>query len=234
MATSKTSTATRGRETWPTRAQPLEQAAVGRGQRQKIIAATVELVSKRGYSDTSAERICKKAGVSFPTFRKHFRDKEECFLASFDEAVADGIRRVAEASVAAGEDWAERVIAGLDAVLEGVAERPAAARLCLVEALSAGSAGIERYDAAVQRFVPWLREGREQMEDSSKLPDVLEETILGGVAWAIHRKVAVGEAAEAVELRDGLLGTLLTPYLGVDRTEKLIAREAARGSAGRL
>jgi hypothetical protein len=59
---------------------------------------------------------------------------------------------------------------------------------------------------------------------------VLEETILGGVAWTIHQKLASGAAAEVPELRRGLLGALLRPYLGKDRTEKLIAREGARGT----
>jgi AcrR family transcriptional regulator len=224
---SKTSQAT-DHTAWPTRAQPLDQTAISQHQRERILAATVDLVTKRGYNDTSAERICKKAGVSFPTFRKHFRDKEECFLAAFDETVDDGIRRVAEAAEAAGEEWGARIMAGLDAVLRRVAERPAQARLCLVEALTAGSAGIERYEATARRFIPWLREGRKEMDEGAKLPDVLEETILGGVAWVIHRKVAIGEAAQAAELRAGLLETLLTPYLGEERSRSLIEREPAR------
>jgi AcrR family transcriptional regulator len=223
----KTSQAVTGHAAWPTRAQPLEANTVRQHQREKILAAMVDLVTKRGYADTSAERICKMAGVSFPTFRKHFRDKEECFLAAFDEIVEDGVGRVAAA--AAGEDeWAARIVAGLDAVLEEVSERPAEARLCLVEAFSAGAAGIERYEASARRFIPWLREGREEMDESSKLPEVLEETILGGVAWVIHRKVALGEARRVAELRAGLLGTLLTPYLGEERSRSLIEREPAR------
>jgi hypothetical protein len=103
--------------------------------------------------------------------------------------------------------------------------------LCLVEAFSAGPVGIEGYEATVRRLIPWLRDGREEMEDSSKLPELLEETILGGVAWAIHRKVAVGEAAQAIELRAGLLGTLLTPYLGGDRARAIVERETTGSQA---
>jgi hypothetical protein len=80
-------------------------------------------------------------------------------------------------------------------------------------------------------LIPWLRDGREEMEDSSKLPALLEETILGGVAWAIHRKVAVGEAAEASELRAGLLGTLLTPYVGADRARAIVEQETTGSQA---
>jgi AcrR family transcriptional regulator len=228
MAVNNTEVTIAGRGSWPTSAEPIAETTIGEHQRERILAAAIDLFSKRGYHDTSAERICKKAGVSFPTFRKHFRDREECFLAAFDESVDGALGRVMEAVARSNGDWGSRVVVGLDTVLASVAGRPAEARLCLVEVLSAGSAGIERYDAAVRRFSPWLRAGREEMEDSSGLPEVLEETILAGVAWAIHQKVAIGEAAEAAELRAGLLGTLLTPYLGQDRSRSLIEREPAK------
>ena len=54
-------------------------------------------------------------------------------------------------------DWEERVEAGLGAFLGYVAEHPAAARLCLVEALSATRSAAARYEAALQRFIELLR-----------------------------------------------------------------------------
>jgi AcrR family transcriptional regulator len=199
-------------------------------QREKILRAVVELVSRRGYHDTSVERICKVAPVSFATFRNHFRDKEECFLAAFDETVDEGVRRVAEAARGAEAEWADWIAAGLGALLAMIREEPALARVCLVESLTAGPVGIDRYEAAVRLCIPALERGRTEAKAGSELPPLLEETIAGGVAWAIHRKVSLGEAEAVEALYGDLLETLLKPYLGEEKAGRLSSDGArARG-----
>jgi AcrR family transcriptional regulator len=213
---------------WPTSPEPIGEEAVREAQRQRILRASIDVIAKRGYNETSAERICREAGVSFPTFRNSFRDKEEAFLAAFDEAIDAGRSRVAEAMAAAEEDWTARALAGLGAILELIAEDPARARLCLVEALTAGAAGIDRYEAAVALCIPGLREGHEQAGRERPPVPLLEETIVGGVAWTLHQKVAAGEAGGARELFEALAVTVLRPYLGEGEAERLARRQSAQ------
>src|ERR1700716_1817561 len=57
-------------------------------QRPRIIEALIEPVADHGYAGTSIREIARVAGVSLSTFYEHFDDKEECFLAAYDQ-VAD-------------------------------------------------------------------------------------------------------------------------------------------------
>ena len=56
--------------------------------------------------------------------------------------------------------WADRVMAGLGALLELVAAEPDRARIVIVEAPTAGAAGEARYAATVAELTAVLREGR--------------------------------------------------------------------------
>ena len=71
-------------------------------------------------------------------------------------------RRCAASSTppAGSTAWPARVNAGLAAFLHYVATEPALARTCIVEALSAGPAAVERYERSIQAFVPLFRMGR--------------------------------------------------------------------------
>lgn len=213
---------------WPTSAAPVGREASRALQREKLLRATVEVMAKRGFAATSVERICKAADVSFPTFRKHFSGKEECFLAAFDQSVVSAGEAVVAAAAEAGEDWAAQISASLGALLELIAADPARARVCLVESLTAGGAGIERYESATRLAVPALSLGRSKRRSKVELAPVLEETVLGGVAWVLHQKIATGEAAQAPSLHGGLLESLLSPYLGAQRAKELAASTKVR------
>ena len=212
---------------WPTAPKALGEGVVREAQRERILRATTELVAKRGFHDTSAERICKESGVSPATFRKHFADKEEAFLAAVDAALEQGRERVARVSAEGGPGWAARVGAGLAELLAMIREDPPTARICLVESMTAGPAGVGRYEDGVGAAIPGLRAGREAAAAGTVLPPLLEETIAGGVAWSIHQKVAVGEAAEIEGLFAVLLQTMLTPYLGAEEAHAQAVRQSA-------
>ena len=212
---------------WPTRATPLGPDAASRDQRNRILDATTEVVSKRGFDDTSATRVCKAAGVSHPTFRKHFPDVEHAFLAAVEETIAEGARRVGAAVEAAGPEWVDRVSVALATALAMVEERPARARLFFVETLTAGPQGVALYEAAIQRCLPALHAGRRHAVDGDLLPPMLEGTIAAGVAWSIHRKVARGEAASASKVFAPLLETILTPYVGEERAKAAVAEHGS-------
>lgn len=189
-------------------------------QRQRILDAIAELVAKRGYAGTTIERIAKAAGVGMSTFHKHFHDKEECFLAAFDEAIDEADRRATEASDASGEEWADRIEAGLTALLEEIVADPMRARMCLVESLAAGPKAVDRYELAIRRAVPILREGRQLSSAGRKLPEALEETMIGGIAWTVQQRLATGDLAGLKQLMPQVLLIVLAPYLGGATAER--------------
>jgi len=178
--------------------------------------AMAELCAEQGYEATKIADIVRRARVARKTLYDNFDGKEELFLASFDSAVEDAFGRVEEACKGAEAGWADRVAAGLRAFLAYIAENPAAARVCLVEAISATPTASARYDAAVQRFIELL--GRNAPPETG-LPDTLEETLVGGVAWILHQRIRRGETEQALDLTPELLDFLLSPYQGVGKSK---------------
>jgi AcrR family transcriptional regulator len=174
--------------------------------------AMAELTAEQGYEATKIAEIVRRAGVARKTLYDNFDGKEEVFLGAFDTTVTEVSTQIEESCVDVGDDWVERVAAGLRAFLTYVAENPPAARMCLIEAMSATPASAARYDDAMQRFVDLLRQNAPADTD---LPDTIEETLVGGVAWILHQKIRRGEAEQALDLTPELLDFILSPYHGV-------------------
>jgi AcrR family transcriptional regulator len=201
---------------------------VSQNQRERMLLATAELVAERGYQKTTIELIAKTARVALVTFYEHFDDREECFLAAFDESV--------EAAGAAfgellddGQPWPEQIAVGLDVFLEMVVAEPARAKLCLVESQAAGSAAMARYQAMLEMVAPKLREGRALNPRASRLPEGFEVAIAGGLAWLVHQRLVSGRADELKGLLPEMLQVTLTPYVG--EVEAVRAAEAAEARA---
>jgi AcrR family transcriptional regulator len=181
-------------------------------KRRRIMDAIAELTAEQGYEATKIADIVARAGVARKTLYDNFEGKEEVFLAAFDATLEEIKGQVEEACDAAGPGWQARVEAGLGAVLRYVAERPAAANLCMIQALSATPASSARYDDGVRQFIELLR--RDAPRDTD-LPKTIEETLIGGVAWILNQQIRRGASAQAVDLLPELSTFILSPYLGV-------------------
>jgi AcrR family transcriptional regulator len=189
----------------------LPREFVASHKRRRIMDAIAELTAEQGYDATKIGDIVRRAGVARKTLYDNFEGKEEVFLAAFDAAVDEVMQRI-EADCAEVEGgWEERVEAGLVSFLRYVAENPSLARMCMIEALSATPAATERYEAAMQRFVD-LTKGTVPQDD--QLPETIEETLVGGVAWIIYQQIRRGEAEKAEDLLPELAEFMLAPFNG--------------------
>jgi AcrR family transcriptional regulator len=186
-------------------------------KRRRITDAIAELTAEQGYEATKIGDIVSRAGVARKTLYDNFEGKEEVFLAAFDAAVEEAFGLVEEACAGSGGGWEERVEAGLGAFLSYVAAEPARARLCMIEAMSATPAATRRYEGAVQGFVELTRRHVPRFD---QLPETIEETLVGGVAWIVHQKIRRHEAEKAMELLPELAEFMLAPYRGVAEAEQ--------------
>jgi AcrR family transcriptional regulator len=186
-------------------------------KKRRIMDAIAELTAEQGYDATKIGDIVRRAGVARKTLYDNFEGKEEVFLATFDAAVDEALQRI-EADCAAVEgDWEERVQAGLAAFLRFVAEKPALARMCMIEALSATQAATERYEAAMQRFVDLTKR---TVPQDDQLPETIEETLVGGVAWIVYQQIRRQEAEKAEDLLPELSEFMLAPFHGAAEAQK--------------
>lgn len=201
---------------------------VAQNQRERMLLATAELVAERGYQKTTIELIAKTARVALVTFYEHFANKEECFLAAFDENVEAAAEVFAEL-VDSEQPWVDQIASGLQVFLEMVVAEPARAKLCIVEAQAAGGASLARYQAMLERAAPKLREGREHNPRADRLPEGLEVAIAGGLVWLVHQRLVSDRLDELRGLLPEMLQVTLTPYVG--EVEAARAAEAAQARA---
>lgn len=201
-----------GTKTGPVSERPaLSREFIAVHKRRRIMDAIAELTAEQGYDATKIGDIVRRAGVARKTLYDNFEGKEEVFLAAFDAAVEEAIQRI-EADCAEVEgDWEERIQAGLASFLGYIAEHPALARMCMIEALSATQAATERYEAAMQRFVELTARA---VPDDDELPETVEETLVGGVAWIVYQQIRRGEAEQAKDLLPELSEFMLAPFHG--------------------
>jgi AcrR family transcriptional regulator len=185
-------------------------------KRRRIMDALAELTAEQGYEATKISDIVRRAAVARKTLYDNFSGKEEVFLAAFDAAVEEAVRRIEASCAEVDGGWEERVETGLAAFLGYVAEDPAIARMCLIEALSATPAATKRYEDALQSFVEMAEQALPQ---DDRLPETIAETLVGGVVWIVYQQIRRHETEQAEDLLPELSEFMLAPYLGVGAAE---------------
>ncbi len=200
-------------------------------QRARIIAALAEETVEKGYRAVTVSDIVRRAGIARNTFYENFSSKEDCFLSASEYAVESALSRVVEAA-AKVDAWPEKVAVGIAAFLRYVVNEPALARTCIVEALSAGPAAVERYEHSIQAFVPLFQLGRKVSAKGGELPETLEETIVGGIFWILYQRIIMGQVEQIEGLLDELVEFSLTPYLGADVAKRVAGEAPSAIAAG--
>lgn len=197
---------------------------VARNQRERLIAGLTRALYEVGYQKTTVSLIGKRAAVSKSDFYKHFQSKDDCFIAAYDAA----IERIREQVVAACEEaedeaWARRVRDAIEALLRLLAAEPALASIALVEGLRAGRGVYDRYQAAVESFVDYLREGAPRAPGRGEVPEATDEAVIGGIASLLGRRVLAGEADRLRELFPEILEFTLAAYMGEEEARRIVS-----------
>jgi AcrR family transcriptional regulator len=175
-------------------------------QRGRLHAAAAEVFCRSGYADATAEAIAREAGMSKATFYEHFANKEECILALFDEAATEVARAMGEAAAQrlGGGTYAERVRAGIDALLAVVEAHPRTTQTLLVEIIGAGPKAIERRDGMLEAIAAWLHHDNEKAARREGVPAFATQddalAVVGGGAELISRQVRTGRPRRMADL----------------------------------
>ncbi len=199
----------------------LPREYVAQNQRERLLAALAECLEERGYDGTTVSTIGKRAGVSKSDFYKQFESKDACFVAAYDDAV-ERIRDRVLAACEEAEGWAAGVFAALAALLDLLAAEPAQAGLVLVEGLRAGRGVYDRYQVALQSFVPYLRDGAPTPPEGAP-PEATDEAVVGGIASLLARRVLAGETTKLGEFLPEIAEFALTPYMGATEARRIIS-----------
>jgi AcrR family transcriptional regulator len=190
----------------------ISRDVVEQHQRLRVLEAATGVFARRTYRSTTVDQIVAAARIGVGSFYGLFESKQDCFLQLYDLIAAEAEERIA-AAAAAEDDWADRVLAGLRALLELAAAEPDRARVVIVEALTAGPAGEARYAASAERLAAALREGRSGAA-GEQLQTAFEDAAVAGLAWTLHQRLAVGRPVVVAELLPQMADFLVAPYVG--------------------
>ncbi len=196
-----------------------------------MLEAMVRVAASKGYQAASVDDVVTAAGVTREAFHTTFGDKETCFLEAYD-AVSDVL--VAHVTAAfesvAGEPWPDRVVAALRAMVELLAAESDIARMTMVEVTAVGEEARVRYRANLNRFVPFLEEGRALSPQGDDLPGDTARFAIGGAMSLIFDEIRAGRGPELPRLIPELTFAVLMPYLGAEAAEDEMRRLSASES----
>lgn len=194
----------------------LPREFVASHKRRRMMDAIAELTADQGYEATKIADIVRRAAVARKTLYDNFDGKEDLFLSAIDAAMTELRVVVEEACERTSGPPEDEIVAGLSALLDWIAEHPAPARMCMVEAISATPSSARLYDAGMRDFVELLRKKAPQGLD---LPQTIEESLAGGVAWILQQQIRRGEAERVGDLLPELSQFVIAPYLGVGKVQ---------------
>jgi AcrR family transcriptional regulator len=173
--------------------------------RRRAVAAMADAVAEQGYADTTVENILSRARMSRRTFYQLFNNREECFLAAYDAALAGALERLAVAH-RNGRRWSGQVEVALAALFQYLAAEPGLARVWLVEAPSLGPPGIERHERTMRQLAERLASLRRTGGGGSAngSATVRFEASVGAVHRVVQARLLEGRADELPDLAPDL------------------------------
>lgn len=190
--------------------------AAAAAQRRRIHEAMISLVIERGYGRVTVHGLAEFAGVSTHSFYEHYANLEECFAYVCDATLLGALHRAASHS-ASSRSWEEGVHAGLRSLMEDAAKQPAATRVALVDAFSAGTWIETRVAVAIQAFEQMLVEQMLAFGLRPVAPPLLITGFVAGTMAVVRKRVLTDEAYELPGLAAELSRWILSiPHEQVD------------------
>jgi len=168
---------------------------VARHQKARLEGAMVEAVARHGFAGTTLRELVTLAGVSKSTFYENFESKEECFLSTFDEIVAQLGARVGDAYRSAG-GFRDQLNAGLAAFMNLAVEEPAAASLAAIESLTLGRAGVEHRERASQAFEALIQQSYDSSPSEVQVSPIVVRAVVGGIRGVAYRRLRANQPKE--------------------------------------
>jgi AcrR family transcriptional regulator len=182
-------------------------------QRSRILTSAVAVVSECGYGQMTVARVAGGARVSRRTFYDLFEDREDCFLAAFD----DGVVRASRAALAAyttKRGWRKQVRAGLAALLEFLDAEPGLGLLLVVDALKAGLRVQERRAEVLHELAGAIQREGSRAGAGRELPPLTGEGVVGAVLGVVHTRLLAKQPGRMGELLNPLMAMIVLSYLG--------------------
>jgi AcrR family transcriptional regulator len=193
-------------------------------QRARLLSAMFDVATERGAANVTIAHVVERSGVSRRTFYELFEDREDCFLAAFEQAIGFAGERVLPAYRLEGK-WRERIRAALSALVAFLEDEPVIGRLLVIESLAGGQRTLERRAQLIALITSAIDEGREEAKVPSPAP-LTAEGIVGGVLAVIQSRLVEADDGSLIDLINPLMSMISLPYLGATVARRELDRPA--------
>ncbi|WP_067698265.1 TetR/AcrR family transcriptional regulator [Nocardia jejuensis] len=183
----------------------LDRTTVEKSQRFRLMRSALESVAERGYAPTTVADIVARAGVSRRTFYQFFTDRDDCFAAAYDEAVAYVIATLDAATASAPRtDWRTLVHTTLVEYLRVLTEHGEFARALHIEALAAGPRVARQRTVLKRVFADRMRAafiiGRAAGDIPAEIDPEFFDALIGAIDDRIRDRLRLFESEPLMEL----------------------------------
>ncbi len=184
----------------------LTREQVRASQRGRLLLGMAESVAEKGYARTTVADVLARAGASRETFYQNFANKQECFLAAYDESVGQ-LTAILLAAIEPPQPPMIRFERALTAYLDAMATEPALAHTFLIEVYAAGPEAWQRRADVLDRFGDVVFEIVRSDAALGKLPDprFAAQAIVGAISSLVTGRVAAGDYAALPQLKTPIM-----------------------------
>lgn len=192
-------------------------------QRSRMLAAAVEAIEEVGYARMTVAQVISRARVSRKTFYDVFTDREDCFLAAFEQALGQA-SMIAQEAYESESNWRDGVRAALARLLMFMDAEPGLAKLCIVEALGAGERVLDRRARVLDELAKVIDRGRAATNATREPPQVTAEGVVGAIFAVLHTRVLESGGQPLTDLLGSLMSMIVLPYLGARAAGRELSR----------
>lgn len=182
-------------------------------ERTRLEQAFAAVVCEQGYSATSAEAVCERAGCDLEAFHRHFADLEDCLCEYIQAGTVELLMRSAKV-FGREEGWRQQLRAVAHTMLHFLREDPARARIMVVEVLSAGERAQLIRDQGMEGLFAFIDAGRNELEDPDSLSRATAEAVGGAIFSRMRMQIETGGTDTLPELLPKMMYMAVLPYLG--------------------
>lgn len=200
------------------------EAAVGR---QRLLAATIDLVASKGCQGAVAAEIASAAGTNLGEFDRHFGAEGDCLRATFEE-VCNRFDCHLLPIYLTDKPWQERMrtaaFAAADYCLRNENE------ILFVLAARSRCGGLDRAERSLQLHLKQIDSLRDEIGEGWEISPSASELSLGSFLGMVAKLGSQGSLHDLPDLVPELLYSLFRLYLGVDAAEEELALAATVAS----
>ena len=183
-------------------------------QRSRMLRGMVDAVAEKGYANTTVADVVERARASRETFYEQFANKQQCFLAAYEESVTELTAAMREA-VRPDQPARVQFEQALEAYLEELCAEPRRAHTFLIDVYAAGPEARRRRAEVLAQFGDIVFEllGEEPRVRDLPEPRFAMRALAAAISSMVTGLVASGDygalpglKAPLMELLDALAG----------------------------